>query len=551
MAQMLQCVPNFSEGRNEAAIQAIANAIASVPGIRLLEVDSGAGANRSVMTFAGEPDRVVEAAFRAIRTAQERIDMRLHYGEHPRIGATDVCPLIPLEGLTVEEANDYAKALAERVGKELEIPVYLYGHSAQRPERASLAYLRKGGYEGLDERVGNKQWTPDHGPDAFNARSGATVIGVRDLLVAYNINLNTTSTELATRIARQVRESGYWADGPNGQRVKRPGLLQHVRALGWYIEEYGCAQVSLNLTHYQETPMHKVFETIESLARDLGLRVTGSELVGLVPKEALVMAGKYFLKKQGRSWGLADDELIAHAVKGLGLHELRPFEPAQKVLEFALQPRMARIGDLPIQEFNQRVASLTDDLGGGSVTAMVGAMGVALAAGMANIAAERLGRQHLQLYSELAENMQETIVSLQQESDHEHEIFRKLHSVLYLHHKPSPAEQARINEAAEQAAQLYMAIIHKSIDIYPTLRRLLAQATPDFTANLGVAAHCLSACINSAILKLESYLSLADDQAFTGGVRMELHQLKQDTQLMHGQILDALKQEEETNPIKA
>lgn len=346
---LIECIPNFSEGKSASGISRIASAIRNVRGVRLLEVDSGAGAHRTVMTFTGAPDQVTEAAFQAIKAASEVIDMRVHSGAHPRLGATDVCPLVPLSGITPEELVPYSLALAKRVGEELGIPVYLYERSASAAFRTSLASIRQGEYEGLVRRLGDPRWKPDFGPDLFNPRTGATVIGVRDFLVAYNVNLDTADRETAREIALDIRERGRprLEAGKSvldafGRKVYQPGVLKTVRAMGWFIEEYGIAQVSMNLTNLSVTPVHQAFETCVVAASRYGVRVTGSELVGLVPLESLLAAGRFYL---GRSWSEgtiphatdpSPEELLHLAVRSLGLDDLRPFDPEKKVIEYLL-----------------------------------------------------------------------------------------------------------------------------------------------------------------------------------------------------------------------
>lgn len=336
---ILECVPNISEGRDRARINAIATEAARVPGVKLLDIDPGAGANRTVITFAGEPNPVCEAAFRVVAKAQELIDMRSQQGTHPRFGATDVCPLVPLEGITLEEVVPLAKALGERIGRELGIPVYLYGQAAQLPERRNLAYHRKGEYEGLRSKLDTPGGRPDYGPTQWNeqvSRSGAVAVGARKLLVAYNVNLNTTNVRVADRIAAEVRESGRLIAGPDGQLVRHPGRLKAVKAMGWLIEEYGIAQVSMNLEDLEATPLHHAFQTVRALAREQGLRVTGSELVGLIPERVLLDAADHFLRLQGAESAVPVEARLRLAVHSLGLSDLSPIDIRKKVIEYRM-----------------------------------------------------------------------------------------------------------------------------------------------------------------------------------------------------------------------
>jgi glutamate formiminotransferase/formiminotetrahydrofolate cyclodeaminase len=369
--KIVECVPNFSEGRDRRIIDQIAAAISGVSGVRLLEVDPGFDANRTVITFAGEAESVAEAAFRAVAMAAELIDMRVHKGAHPRMGATDVCPFIPVTGITMDECVDLSRRVAERVGQELKIPVFLYEHSATAGHRRKLADVRRGEYEGLSARMKDGKWKPDFGPAEPNEKSGATVMGARFFLIAYNVNLSTTSTALARKIARQVREK---KDGTG---------LKSVRAIGWDMPEYGCTQISMNLVNYNETPPHAAFEEIRRIARDMGLRVTGSELVGLIPMEAMLMAGRYYLDKQNRSGGQPFNDLIRAAVKSLGLSDVAPFDPDAKILERRLLARP--LADRTVAEYFDTLSSDRPSPGGGTAAALSSAMGAGLIAMVAGI----------------------------------------------------------------------------------------------------------------------------------------------------------------------
>jgi glutamate formiminotransferase/formiminotetrahydrofolate cyclodeaminase len=392
MDRLIECVPNFSEGRDRGVIDAITAAMTSA-GATLLDVDMGAAANRTVVTIAGSPEAVEEAAFQGIRQAAERIDMTRHKGEHPRLGATDVCPFVPLSGVTMEDCAAVAARVGERVGRELGIPVYLYGRAARCPARASLADIRKGEYEGLAAKLADPGWAPDFGPAAFRPRSGATVIGAREFLIAYNVNLNTRDKMLANRIASRIREKGGPGRAPDGEKlvdptgaaITLPGVLREVRAVGWVIEEYGIAQVSINLLDYRVTPLHRVFEEVRALADEIGIHATGSEIVGLVPKDALLAAGQWYLDRQGRSPGAPEPEVIHIAVRSLGLSDAKPFVPAEKVIEYRLQQGRTTLTDLTARDFADRVSSDSPAPGGGSVAALCGALGASLAAMVANL----------------------------------------------------------------------------------------------------------------------------------------------------------------------
>src|SRR5690606_26592219 len=427
MTQLLECVPNFSEGRDPAVISRVTDAIAAVDGVRLLNVDPGKATNRTVVTFVGEPGPVIEAAFQAIKVAGELIDMSRHSGEHPRMGATDVCPLIPISNITLDEAAEWAHKLAERVGRELELPVYLYEHAQRDPARKNLATIRAGEYEGLADKIKRPEWLPDYGPARFDARRGATVIGARDFLVAYNVNLNTTSTRRANAIAFDIREAGRSTPGPNGEPAG-PGTLKAVKAIGWFIEEYGSAQVSMDLVDLNVTPLHVAFDECVRAAAARGVRVTGSELVGLVPLKCLTDAGRYFLARQQRSRGVSERELVKIAVRSLGLDELSPFNPDERVIEYLLKdPRDTRLVDLSLADFTAETASESPAPGGGSIAASLGALGAALGAMVANLSSHRRGwDDKWQAFSDHAERGQRHLQTLLRLVDEDTRAFERV-----------------------------------------------------------------------------------------------------------------------------
>ncbi|MCL4127441.1 UNVERIFIED_CONTAM: hypothetical protein GTU68_015501 [Idotea baltica] len=384
MAAIIECIPNFSEGQNLAIIRQITDAIEAVEGVKLLDVDPGASTNRTVVTFVGEPEAVIEGAFQGIKKASEVIDMRKQKGTHPRMGATDVCPLVPISGITDEEAIIYANKLAKRVGEELEIPIYLYEKAAKTPQRNNLAVIRSGEYEGFEQKILLPEWKPDYGPQRFHAMAGQTVIGVRDFLVAYNVNLNTQSVRRANSVAFDIREKG--------RSKTEPGMCKHVKAIGWYVEEYGVAQVSANLTNISETPLHEVFEASCKSATKRGLRVTGSEIIGLVPKKCLIDAAYHYLAAQGVSQGMDEEGLIHIAIKSMGLDELGPFDPYQKIIEYQLEGKDdEKLTGMTLRSFSNLLASDSPAPGGGSVAALVGALGASLGIMVANLSGNKRG----------------------------------------------------------------------------------------------------------------------------------------------------------------
>ena len=390
--KIIECVPNFSEGRDMGIIRQITGSIESVDGIKLLGVDPGRDTNRTVVTFAGDPDAVCEAAFRAVRKASEVIDMSKHHGEHPRMGATDVCPFVPVSGVTMEETAEYARKVAKRIGEELEIPVYCYENAAFEEKRRNLANCRAGEYEGLKKKLADPEWKPDFGPAAFNERYGATAVGARDFLVAFNVNLNTTSVRRANAIAFDVREKGRTIKNENGKSISVPGTLKSAKAIGWYIEEYGIAQISMNLTDISVTPVHIAFDEVCRKADERGIRVTGSELVGLIPLKSVLDAGRYFLEKQQRSTGVSDEELIKIAVKSMGLSDIHKFNPGEKIIEYVMDDKnKKRLIAMSLRDFMNETASESPAPGGGSVSAYMGSLGAALGTMVANVSGHKRG----------------------------------------------------------------------------------------------------------------------------------------------------------------
>ncbi|MBK6902779.1 MAG: glutamate formimidoyltransferase [Saprospirales bacterium] len=528
--QLIECVPNFSEGRDMSLIKQITDQIESVPGVKLLDVDPGKATNRTVVTFVGEPEPVVEAAFLAIKKASEILDMRKHKGEHPRMGATDVCPLVPVSNISMEETARYAHQLAARVGRELDIPVYLYESAATRPERRNLADVRAGEYEGLPAKLALPEWKPDYGPSRFHARAGATVIGARDFLVAFNINLNTTSERRANSVAFDVREKGRIkriGDPVNGEILydehgepqREPGLLKSVKAIGWFIEEYGIAQISMNLTNISETPLHLAFEACAQSAESRGLRVTGSELVGLTPLKVLLDAGKYFLQKQRRSLGVSEEELIKIAVRSLGLDELGPFDPKKKIIEYLLEdPANSRLIRMDLRSFSNITASESVAPGGGSISAYVGALGVSLAAMVANLSSHK--RQwddrweEFSVWAEKGQSLKDELLRLVDEDT------IAFHGIIEAFRLPKSTEEEKaarseaIQAATRVAIETPFRVMQACYQAFDLIEAMVKKGNPNSMSDAGVGALCARAAIHGAFMNVKINLKGFKDHAY-------------------------------------
>jgi glutamate formiminotransferase/formiminotetrahydrofolate cyclodeaminase len=547
--QLIECVPNFSEGINLDIINKITAEIEKVEGVKLLDVDPGKATNRTVVTFVGEPQPVIDAAFLAIQKAAELIDMRTHKGEHPRMGATDVCPLIPVSGISMDETVAWAKKLAQRVGTELQIPVFLYESAAQQEDRKNLATIRSGEYEGLADKLKDPHWAPDYGPATMNVRSGATVIGARDFLVAYNVNLNTTSTRRANNVAFDLRENGRVKElngkkvvDENGQEVREPGLLKSVKAIGWYIEEYGIAQISMNLTNISITPLHIAFDTAVERAHARGMRVTGSELVGLVPLQCLLDAGKYFLEKQRRSTGISEAELIRIAVKSMGLDELAPFDPNKKIIEYQLRDGGGKkLIDLNLQDFANETASESPAPGGGSISAYLGALGASLGAMVANLSSHKKGwDEQWKFFSDWAVQGQACKDELLRLVDEDTLSFNKIMEAFALP-KGSDDEKAKRSEAI-QAATLYatqvplrtMKVCYKT---FPLIKEMVEKGNPNSVTDAAVGALCLRSAIYGACLNVKINASGLKDKASAEALLKEAETLLQDSLQIEAEIL--------------
>lgn len=512
--RLIECVPNFSEGRDMQIIEQITRAIESVEGVRLLDVDPGKATNRTVVTFVGEPEPVVEAAYRGIKKAAELIDMRNHHGEHPRMGATDVCPLVPVSGISMEETAEYARKLAKMVGNDLEIPVYLYEYAQPDKSRSNLSVIRAGEYEGFFDKIQLPEWKPDFGPQKFSAKSGGTVIGARDFLIAYNVNLNTKSTRIANRIAFDVREagrvvregnpySGKIKTDANGEPIRIPGKLKHVKAIGWYIEEYQRAQISINLTNYRETPLHAVFEECRKSADERGARVTGSELVGLIPREPMLQAGRYFLEKQGLSSGVSESELIWTAVKSMGLDELTPFDPQKKIIEYQLQdPIFQRLVNMTVKDFANETAADSPAPGGGSVAAAVGAFGAALGTMVANLSANKRGWEdrtaEFSEWAQRGQHFKDRMLSLVDEDTRAFNLIMESFGLPKDTEEQKQHRKAAIQEASKYATEVPLRTLETAFDAIPLLAEMAAQGNPNSLSDAGVGISCLMTAMQGA-----------------------------------------------------
>lgn len=532
MKRLIECVPNFSEGRDMEVIRQITDSIESVEGVKLLDVDPGKATNRTVVTFVGEPEAVVEAAFRGVKKASELIDMRYHHGEHPRIGATDVCPLVPVAGVTLEECAQMARALAERIATELAVPTYCYEAAALRPERKNLAVVRKGEYEGLQQRITQPDEMPDFGGGAWTeqaARSGATVVGARDFLIAVNFNLNTTSTRRANAIAFDVREKGRpMREKPivgkimkdeNGKTIMIPGTLKGCKAIGWYIEEYGIAQVSMNITDIAATPLHIAFEEVCRAAAARGVRVTGTEIVGLVPRSALLEAGKHFLRKQQRSLGITDQEILDIAVRSMGLSELTPFKPEEKIVESLIEKDNKKKGlvDLTCAGFAEETSRESPAPGGGSISAYMGALGAALGTMVANLSAHKPGwDEQWEFFSDWAEKGKRVMNELLALVDEDTDAFNCIMAVFGMP-KGTDAEKAARAEAMEKATlyatEVPLKTMKASFRAFEVASEMAEKGNPNSVSDAGVGALAARAAVQGAFLNVKINAAGLKDRA--------------------------------------
>jgi len=554
MKQLIECVPNFSEGNDMEIIKQITHEIEAVEGVSLLDVDPGKATNRTVVTFVGPPDEVCEAAFQAVKKASELIDMRHHKGAHPRFGATDVCPLVPVAGISMDETVEYARTLAKRIGDELNIPIYCYENAAFTDVRKNLANCRAGEYEGLKEKLSKPEWKPDFGPAEFNAESGVTAVGARDFLVAYNINLNTTSTRRANAIAFDVREKGRVKREGNkitgkpvldekGKKVWIPGTLKAVKAIGWFIDEYGIAQISMNLTNISITSVHEAFDEVCKRADERGIRVTGSELVGLVPLQAMIDAGKYFLRKQNRSVGIPESEIIKIAVKSLGLDDLYEFKPEEKIIEYkmAAGQKKKKLVDFTVEGFADETASESPAPGGGSVSAYMGAMGVALGTMVANLSSHKRGwDDRWEEFSDWAEKGMHYQQELLRLVDEDTDAFNKIMDAFGLPKKTDEEKALRkkaIDDATKNAIMIPFRVMEVAFKALEVIKAMAETGNPNSVSDAGVGALAIRSCVKGAFLNVKINAAGLDDTNFVQDVSRKATEIENNTENLEIEIL--------------
>ena len=559
--QLIECVPNISEGRNKIIIDKIVDVVESVDGVKLLNVDPGKATNRTVITFVGEPEKVIESAFLLIQKAQELINMSLHKGEHPRMGAVDVCPLIPISNISMEETVEYAHKLSKRVGNDLNIPVYCYENAAKEQKRINLSNCRSGEYEGLSKKIITKEWKPDYGPNDFNesvVKSGVTAISARDFLIAYNINLNSTSSRRANAIAFDLREagrikregdkiSGKIIKDSKGNPLRQPGLFKNLKGIGWYIEEYGIAQISYNLTNINVTSLHDVFEKTCERATARGLRVTCSELIGLVPKKVLIDAGKYFLKKQSRSLAIPERDIIQIAVKTLGLDELQPFNQDERIIEYALKNENHFLANMTLIDFANKTSSESPAPGGGSISAYTGALGAALSTMVANLSANKRGwDDKWEFYSKWGEkslNFQNILVNL---VDEDTKAFNKIMSAVSLPKDTSEEKLNRSNaleSATKNAIEIPFKIMETSFACLESIKCMTELGNPNSISDAGVAALCIRTAVMGAFLNVKINCKDLKDKKFVSSILKKGKVIVNDTKRIEAEILELVEKQ--------
>jgi glutamate formiminotransferase/formiminotetrahydrofolate cyclodeaminase len=559
MKKLIECVPNFSEGRDMSIIKQITDVIETVDGVKLLDVDPGQATNRTVVTFVGTPDEVIEAAFLAVKKASELIDMSKHHGAHPRFGATDVCPLVPVANISMEEVVEYAHKLAKRIGEDLEIPIYCYENAAFTKERKNLAFCRSGEYEGLKDKITKPEWKPDFGPAVFNATAGATAVGARDFLIAVNFNLNTTSTRRANALAFDVREkgrpvregnpvTGKIKKDENGNEIWTPGSLKGTKAIGWFIDEYGVAQVSMNITNISQTPLHIAFDEVVDKATKRGLRITGTEIVGLVPKKAIIDAGKHFLHKQERSLGVSEDEIIKIAVKSMGLDDLKPFVAEEKIIEYLLESENAakKLVDMTCVGFANETASESPAPGGGSISAYMGVLGASLGVMVANLSSHKAGWdarwEEFSMWAEKGQKLKDEMLHL---VDEDTVSFNKIMDAFGLPKGNDAEKEARkkaIQDATKYATEVPFITMKKALEAFDICKAMAEIGNPNSVTDAGVGAICCRSAVMGAFLNVKINASGLEDKTFAQQIIAEGAQIEAKAIALEKEIMDIVNQ---------
>jgi glutamate formiminotransferase/formiminotetrahydrofolate cyclodeaminase len=556
MKKLIECVPNFSEGRNMEIINKITSTIESIDDIKLLDIDPGAATNRTVVTFVGTPEAVIEAAYQAMKTAKDLIDMSKHKGAHPRFGATDVCPLVPVANISMEETVEWALRLAKRVGEELNYPVYCYEYAALKDKRKNLAYVRSGEYEALEEKLKKEEWKPDFGPSEFVARTGATAISARNFLVAYNVNLNTTSTRRANAIAFDVRErgrvkrEGHPITGKpvlddKGEKIMIPGSLKSVKAIGWFIEEYGIAQISMNLTDISVCSIHKAYEEVFERALARGVRVTGSEIVGVVPLNALLEAGRYYLTKQNRSLGVSDEELIKIAIKSMGLDDLKPFDPKKNIIEYLIAADAdKKLVDTTLEEFTNETTSESPAPGGGSISAYVGSLGISLGTMVANLSAHKPGEKwedQYEIFSQPAQKGQKIKSHLLHLVDEDTLAFNKILEAFRLPKSSQKEKEDRlkaIEDASKYAIMVPFQVMEKSLESMEIIKLMAQIGNPNSVSDAGVGALCARTAVLGAHLNVKINTVDLEDEQFVNDILKKSSEIVKKANKLEQEILE-------------
>lgn len=554
--KLVECVPNFSEGRDKSVIDAISKRIKSIEGVTLLDVDSGIDTNRTVTTFVGDPKSISIAAFEAIKIASDLIDMSKHHGSHSRIGATDVCPIIPISGISIKECIELSENLAKRVGEELNIPVFLYEKSAKDSNRANLANIRKGEYEGLSQKLKDIKWKPDFGPSILNKKSGATVIGVRDFLIAYNINLNTANVRIATDIAFEIREKGRSKRKPDpkspilldgeiirdkkGAPIKKNGLFKDVKAVGWYVDEFKCAQISINFNNYKKSTIHEVFDKVCELANDRGVRVTGSELVGLIPLDAMLMAGTFFLSKQRSSIGIPENDIINIVSQSLGLNDVAPFDPRKKIIEYAIKGQKQNLMDMKVSNLLDEFSRKSIAPGGGSASAIAGAFGASLCSMVAAISFEKLKSYKLKTKMlKIGNESQKLMKSLSFYTDEDSNAFKKTIKALKLPDETEELKKIKVNEIAKAnkfSAEIPLCVAKNCQDLLKIAKVLSLEGYVPSLCDINVASELLMSGIKGAISNVKVNIPNINDKPYSEKLETEIEDIMKHSELLLSEI---------------